>query len=120
MDQVKRPIKPGQWEVIARSIKVEESWNELCNSWPSRCQEVFDILSEKPEYDDGNRQGRLRGKLSEGSYDGETYVRWQIDVTSDSRVWYFVKAEVFGVKQKKRGGLVIIDQVHFGHPKQTE
>jgi hypothetical protein len=120
LDPIKRPTKPGQWEIFARSEKIGKAWEELCNHWPARCQEIFDILSSAPDYDDGDRQGRLRGKLSEGSFEGQNYVRWQIDVNGASRVWYFVDSTAYGVKQKKRGGRVIIDQIHFGHPKQTE
>jgi len=120
LDPIKRPIKRGQWEVIARSVKVGKAWEELCNHWPARCQEIFDVLSTTPDYDYGDRQGRLRGKVSEGTFEGQSYVRWQIDVNGASRVWYFVDSTVYGAKQKKRGGRVIIDQIHFGHPKQTE
>jgi hypothetical protein len=31
-----------------------------------------------------------------------------------------VDATAYGVKQKRRSGRVIIDQIYFGHPKQTE
>lgn len=67
-----------------------------------------------------NSQADSRGKVSEGTFEGQNYVRWQIDVNGASRVWYFVDAIAYGVKQKKRSGRVIIDQVYFGHPKQTE
>lgn len=46
--------------------------------------------------------------------------RWQIDVTSGGRIWYFVDATPTGKGQKRRSGRVIIDAVHFGHPKSTE
>lgn len=29
-------------------------------------------------------------------------MRWQIDVNGASRVWYFVDATAYGVKQKRR------------------
>ena len=66
------------------------------------------------------RQHPLEGKAGRGTFKGVDYVRWQIDVTSGGRVWYFIDRTPIGSGQKRRSGTVIIDEVHSGHPKTTE
>lgn len=120
MTEVKRPLKPGQWEVSARDEKTTRHWAELCNSYAGSCQKVFDRLSDQPDFDDGNRQHLLRGSDFVTTFEGVEYRLWQIDVTAGVRVWYFFKAEIFGAKQKRRSGRVYLHQIHFSHPKETE
>ena len=115
-----RPTKPDSWLVAARSKKVAAAWNELSNQMSGECQRVFDQLSTDPKYDDGDRQHRLEGEVGSGTYEGRNYQRWQIDIGSGSRVWYFIDETKSGSGQKRRSGTVIIDQVHAGHPKSTE
>ncbi len=117
---VTRPARPGDWEVSARSEKIAAAWKELCNQFSGECQRVYDQLSTDPLNDDGDRQQPLRGETGIGTFEGRTLQRWQIDVGSGSRVWYFVIREDAGKGQKRRSGKVIIDQVHPGHPKATE
>ena len=115
-----RPVKHDSWSVVARSKKVAGSWNELSPQVRGECQRVFDQLSTDPKHDDGDRQHRLEGEAGKGTFEGRSYQRWQIDVGSGSRVWYFVDETKSGSGQKRRSGRVIIDQVHAGHPKSTE
>jgi len=74
----------------------------MANMFAGECQRVYDQLESDPTFDDGDRQQVLVGQAGRGSFEGVDYVRWQIDVTSGARIWYFV------------------DQVHFAHPKSTE
>ncbi len=84
------------------------------------CQEVYDKLSSTPDYDDGDRQHPLMGEASRGVFEGINYVRWQIDLTSGGRIWYFIDPTPTGKGQKLRSGRVIVDQIYPGHPKSTE
>lgn len=117
---VRRPVRPGNWDVAARSKKVAGLWDELANQFAGECQRVYDQLQSDPMYDDGDRQHPLEGEKGRGSFQGRSLRRWQIDVTSGGRVWYLVDPADSGSGQKRRSGLVIIDQVHPGHPKSTE
>ena len=117
---VTRPSKRGSWKVVARSKKVSEAWDELSNQFSSDCQFVCDRLSCYPKIDDGDRQHPLEGEPGMGSFEGHNYKRWQIDVGSGSRVWYFIDENPEGKGQKQRSGTVIIDQVLPGHSKTTE
>ena len=116
----RRPMRPGSYDVLTRSQKVESEWNQFCNQAAGECQRVYDQLANEPDRDDGDRQQPLKGSVGYGTFDGITYTRWQIDVTSGGRVWYFIDKTSFGSGQKRRAGRVIIDRVHMGHPKQTE
>ena len=117
---VGRPAKPGDWVVVARSTKVAAAWNQLANGAAGEMQRVYDQLAKQPDRDDGDRQHPLEGKAGRGTFKGVDYVRWQIDVTSGGRIWYFIDRTPSGSGQKRRSGTVIIDQVHSGHPKTTE
>lgn len=117
---IPRPTRPGNWNVVARNSKVAAAWNEYANSAAGECQRVFDQLQTDPTLDDGDRQHPLEGAAGRGTFEGREMRRWQIDVTSGGRVWYFVDDTPTGSGQRRRSGRVIIDQVHFGHPKNTE
>lgn len=117
---LRRPDRPGSWQVIARSKKVAADWNEICNSVAGEAQRVFDQLQSDPMHDDGDRQHPLEGSAGRGTFEGTDFVRWQIDITSGGRIWYFVDPTPTGSGQRRRSGTVIIDAVHAGHPKQTE
>ncbi len=117
---IARPKRPGDWEVIARSEKVGDAWSELSNQQSGECQRVYDQLSTKPDYNDGDRQLPLKGEVGWGTYEGKRQQRWQIDVASGSRIWYFIIEEETGKGQKRRSGKVVVEQVFPGHPKSTE
>jgi hypothetical protein len=120
LPDVRRPVRPGAYEVKARSRKVAAAWQELTNQAPGEGQRVYDQLASDPLRDDGDRQHPLEGNAGVGAFDGATYTRWQIDITSGGRIWYFVDQRETGAKNNSRAGTVIIDQVHAGHPKSTE
>ncbi len=115
-----RPVRPGNWSVVARSKSVAADWRELCNQAAGEGQRVYDQLQTDPKRDDGDRQHPLEGKPGRGIFEGVPYVRWQIDITSGGRIWYFVDETSSGTGQRRRTGTVIIDAVHPGHPKSTE
>lgn len=117
---LRRPTRPGSFDVFARSVKVEQEWNEFCNQMVGECQRVYDQLATAPDRNDGDRQQPLKGTTGVGTFEGATYARWQIDVTSGGRVWYFIDEQSYGSGKKRRAGRVVIDRVFPGHPKSTE
>lgn len=117
---VARPSRPGDYEVVARSIRVDQRWQQACNQAAGELQRVYDQLQSDPSYDDGDRQHPLEGGPGRGRCNGRDYTRWQIDTTSGGRVWYFIDESPSGTGQRRRSGTVVIDEVHFGHPKSTE
>jgi hypothetical protein len=82
-----------------------------------------------PQHEFSSRQKHLAGKTyGTGSYEGETYDRWQYEETAGGRIFYFVDDPTGGgrTKPQRRGrgvkprGRLIIEAVHPGHPKGTE
>lgn len=120
LPEIQRPTRPGSWHVGARSKKVAADWAELCHQVSGEGQRVYDQLQSDPQHDDGDRQHPLYGTQGRGTFQGREFQRWQIDITSGGRIWYFIDPTPFGAGQRRRAGTVIIDAVHAGHPKQTE
>lgn len=115
-----RPVRPGSWVIAARSEKVASEWREFMNQAAGECNRVYDQLETNPAYDDGDRQHPLEGESGRSTFQGKSYQRWQIDITSGGRMWYLMDPTTFGSGQKRRAGVVILDKVHFGHPKSLE
>lgn len=115
-----RPLRPGDWVIVARTRKVHQDWLQLCNQAAGEAQRVYDKLQTDPTYQDGDRQHPLEGAPGRAQWQGQAVRRWQIDVTSGGRIWYLVDEAPVGAGQRRRSGTVVIDQVHFGHPKSTE
>lgn len=75
------------------------------------------------------RQRRLEGATwGTGTFEGQTFTRWQYEVTAGGRIFYFVDDPTDGGRRKPqrqaRGPRprrrVIVEAVHPGHPKGTE
>lgn len=115
---ITRPTRPGTWEVVARSQKIADQWDEFSKQAAGGCQRVYDQLATEPLYEDGDRQQRLVGEAGRVTFKGVTYERRQIDVTGAGRVWYFVDPTPYGSGQKKRLGKVFLDTVAPGGTNQ--
>ena len=104
---------------MAASKKVAEAWDQWAATEPNALADAYDHLAEAPmSY--SNRQTRLAGAYATGTYDGHEYDRWQYEVTSGGRVWYFVDQTSSGSGKRRRPGRVIVEKVFPGHPKGTE
>ena len=120
LPDIRRPVRPGNWNVAARSRKVAAAWDQLCSQVAGEGQRVYDQLQSDPAHDDGDRQHPLEGGAGRATFEGRDFVRWQIDITSGGRIWYFIDPTPTGIGQRRRSGTVILDAVHPGHPKETE
>ncbi len=116
---LKRSIPSSSYEVIARSRKVAKDWEEFANKATSQCAEVYDRLEKNPDTYESGRQHELKGSTGQGNYNGLEYTRWQIDVASGGRVWYFIDRISHGQGKGRRAGTVMFDAVYMGHPKST-
>ena len=88
--------------MVARSAKVAAAWNQLANGSAGEMQRVYDQLAKEPDRDDGDRQHPLEGKTGRDTFEGVDHVRWQIDVSSGGRVWYFIDRTPIGSGQQRR------------------
>ncbi len=116
---VARPPKTTEYEVLAASKKVAETWDLWAATEPNALAEAYDQLAQDPKAH-SKRQTRLAGGYATGTYDGPTYDRWQYEVTAGGRVWYFVDDTPSGAGKRRRPGRVIVEKVFPGHPKGTE
>lgn len=57
------------------------------------------------------RHHRLKGTRKNGTYKGQTYPQWQIEVTGAARIWYLLD-------EARR--TCWINHAGTGHPKATE
>ncbi|MBI4729265.1 MAG: hypothetical protein HY775_07140 [Acidobacteria bacterium] len=122
-----RPTRTTEWAIEAIDSRAAEDWEKLCAVEPNAAAFAWDRLSTNPEAH-SERQTRLKGSLATGTYEGRTYVRWQYEVTSGGRIWYFVDDPTEGgrkrVERRGRGPRprrrVLVEAVHVGHPKATE
>ncbi len=122
-----RPTRTTEWVIEAINSRVEEDWDKLCAVEPNAAATAWDQLSTDPTAF-SSRQTRMKGSLGTGTYEGQQYERWQYEVTSGGRIWYFVDDPTQGgrmkTQRKGRGPRprrrVLIEKVHLGHPKETE
>lgn len=114
-----RPPKTTDYEVVAASKKIAEVWDHWAATEPNALADAYDQLAQDPKAH-SKRQTPLAGDYATGTYEGRRYDRWQYEVTSGGRVWYFVDQTPIGSGKRRRPGRVIVEKVFAGHPKGTE
>jgi hypothetical protein len=125
--RIARPTRGDEWELVGRDEAVVKAWDHWAQQEPNALASAYDQLTSKPAAV-SSRQKPLEGKLAVGSYEGRSFRRWQYEVTSGGRVFYFIDDPTLGGKviPERRGKgprprrRVIVDEVHPGHPKSTE
>jgi hypothetical protein len=111
--------KTTEYEVVAASKKTAEIWDQWAATEPNALAAAYDQLAHDPKAHSA-RQTRLAGGYRTGGYEWRTFDRWQYEVTSGGRVWYFVDDTPSGAGKRRRPGQVTIEKVFPGHPKGTE
>lgn len=123
-----RPARTNEWQILAADKGVAEDWDRWAKQEPNALAVAYDQLATNPTQF-SSRQRKLEGSaMGTGVYEGKTLDRWQYEVTSGGRIFYFVDEPAGGgnrqPERKGRGSRprrrVIIEAVHPGHPKQTE
>lgn len=111
-ERVAPPAGAGQYEVKYGCNEAGKGWEDLCQQAPTNALAAWEIMRTNPNPAvQTPRHGRLRHTLATGTYKGETYPQWQIEVTGGGRVWY-----LFDAKRKT----CWIARATTGHPKETE
>lgn len=127
-ERIARPARTDEWQIVAADKGVADDWSRWANEEPNALAATYDQLATNPTQF-SPRQKRLEGKSwGSGTFEGTTYDRWQYEVTSGGRIFYFVDDPTEGGRRKvqrhARGPRplrrVIIEAVHPGHPKGTE
>ncbi|HUE57965.1 MAG TPA: hypothetical protein VMO88_00140 [Acidimicrobiales bacterium] len=109
-ERVPRPPSAGQWTLRFTARDVAVDWEKLCSTQPEAARRAYDHLCNDPR-SVSERNHRLKGSYASMSYKGRDLERWQHEVTGSGRIWFLIDDE-------KR--TVWLQEVHIGHPKQTE
>lgn len=120
--RVVRPTRSDEWVVVAGDQGVVEAWEKWAAQELNALAAAYDQLATNPLHR-SLRQAPLAGGHATVTHDGRTFVRWQYEVTSGGRLFYFVEDPDTTQRKGKGPRLrrrVIIEAVHPGHPKRTE
>jgi hypothetical protein len=111
-DRVAPPAASGEWDLIFGTSEAAKGWSDLCQTAAANTLEAWRKMRTHPAPTvPTERQHQLKGSLSMGSYQGEVFNQWQIEVTGAGRVWYLVD------ERRRR---VILKHAGTGHPKATD
>jgi len=127
-ERVHRRARTDECEIVAADKGVADDWDRWAAQEPNAIAAAYDQLASNPTQFSA-RQKRLEGATyGTGTYQGQTYDRWQYEATAGGRIFYFVDDPTGGGRrQPQRRGRgprpkrrVIVEAVHPGHPKGTE
>lgn len=127
-ERLVRPARTDEWEIVGADKGVVVAWDRWAAQEPNAPSTAYHQLARNPT-EHSSRQTKLEGKTwGVGTYEGRSFDRWQYEVTSGGRIFYFVDDPTSGGRRKpERSGRgsrprtrVIIEAVHPGHPKGTE
>ncbi|TCO57343.1 hypothetical protein [Actinocrispum wychmicini] len=113
-DQVPPPAVGAEWEIRFKTDEAVNGWQDLENQAASNLREAWETMRNDPGHGPGkpnHRHHRLHNVLSTGVRDHRGLPQWQIEVTSNGRIWYLLDEERHTVWVTHAG---------IGHPKATE
>ena len=88
---------------MAADKGVADEWDRWAKQEPNALAAAYDQLATNPTQF-SSRQKRLEGKTyGTGTYEGQTYDRWQYEVTAGGRIFYFVDDPTEGGRRKRSG-----------------
>lgn len=86
-----RPPKAHEWRIRHHSTEAAKGWDNLCKQQPGPLATLFDKLTADPRAaENRDKQGRLKGQLSEVPIDGNDMEQWQYELAGGARVWYAI------------------------------
>lgn len=122
-ERLTRPVRRDEWELVAITNQAAKEWAELEAVEANALARAYDQLTRDPAAH-SDRQHRMKGNYATGQHEGDTFDRWQYEVTAAGRIWYFVENPRPGPKRPSRGRRprrrVPVEAVFVGHPKATE
>lgn len=110
-----RPLRKAEYQIFLTNSGAEKGWRDMLATARNATVDAWEQLTVAPE-EQSARQYPLKGDLGTGSFQGQTYVRWQYKLTDGGRLWYFVDRAARG----RNAGRVLIHEVSPGHPKSSE
>ncbi|WP_225726010.1 MULTISPECIES: hypothetical protein [unclassified Nocardia] len=114
--EVARPLKRTEYEIVFITNEAQKGWTDCLAAARNTMVEAWEALTRAPVTTSA-RLYPLRGELRYGTYQGQTYERYQYKFTDGGRLWYFVE---HAQKGGKTAGRVLLERCLPGHPKETE
>lgn len=99
--------------------RVRKDWEQCASMFANAAAKAWEALAQHPT-ERSDRQHRLKGDLEWGSFEGRQLPRWQYEFSGGGRIWYLVEPGSAGAKGPQAPGRVLVEKIHFGHPKRTE
>lgn len=115
---VPRPLKRANFEIIFITSQAEKGWRDGLATFCNAIADAWDHLCKTPAAEDGKRVYQLRADLATGTFEGNTYARYQYKFPNGGRIWYFI--DPTRDKKAKTAGRVLIEAVHTAHPNATK
>ena len=110
-DRAAPPPVGDEFDLRFANSAAAEGWEHLARQVPANLRRAYDAIRAMPRsMTSPERQHRLKGSLATGTWKGETYERWQYEVTGGGRIWYLVDDE----RQT-----AWITYAGTGHPRET-
>ena len=111
-DRVAPPPGSDEWDVVFGTNDAAKGWDELCAQAAANTRQAWHLMRTSPApVITTSRQHRLKGGYATGTYRGEPFPQWQLEVTSGGRIWYLVDADC------RR---VVVMYASPRHPKATD
>jgi len=111
-DRAAPPPVPGEYDLRFAGNDAAAGWEQLAAQAPGNLRRAFDAIRADPRSRSApERQHRLKGSLGTGTWKGETFERWQYEVTGGGRIWYLID-------DNRRTAW--ITYAGTGHPKATD
>ena len=113
---VPRPLKRSEYAITFIAREAQKGWTDCLAMARNATVDAWDTLTTQPTTE-SLRLYRLRGDLRYGTYQGQTFERYQYKLTDGARIWYFVEP---GAKGAKCAGMILLERCTPAHPKETE
>jgi hypothetical protein len=111
-DRVAPPPGPHEWDVVFGTNDAAKGWEELCSQATNNTRQAWSLMRLDPSpAETTSRQHPLKGSYATGTYRGQPFPQWPIEVTSGGRIWYLVDPE------RRR---VVVMYASPRHPKATD
>lgn len=113
--QVDRPLKKAEYVIVFATRQAERGWRDCLATAKNATVDAWDRLTTTPCIED-RRCYKLKDNLAVGTYQGQSFQRYQYKITDSGRIWYFVDS----TPSDKTRGRVLLERCETGHPKETE
>jgi hypothetical protein len=111
-DRAAPPPVGTEYDLRFANSQAANGWENLARQVAANLRRAHDAIRTNPRASNApERHHRLKGSLSSGAWKGQTYERWQYEVTGGGRIWYLID-------DHRRTAW--ITYAGTGHPRETD